>query len=211
MTPGLRTGDAHLASPVPIVLAAERLQPAADVVARADFGAEDDAAAGRPDPFVELVVLVRRVRLVEEAHALECAAPEGAEKDGRHLLLVFGVAESGATDPERRAHGAGDRAAGLAVADRLLTTADVVGARGERAASTDRRRWFGRPFGVAVLTGDDVAPARQDGPIQPGRLHPTRVVDEAHAWIPCGDRTDDVSGAIVEPPSATITSYRSDG
>ncbi len=54
----------------------------------------------------------------------------------------------------------------------------------------------GRPFRVPVLAGDDLAAARTDRTIQPGRLHPARIVNKAHARIPLRDRTNDVPGAI---------------
>ena len=129
ITPGLARATRTFASSVPEVLAAKQLQPVANVVASADLRAEDDAAAGRPDALVELVVLVRWIRLVEQTHPLEGAAPEGAEEDCGHLLLVPAVPESGPTHAEWRAHGSCDRPSGRAVADRLLEAADVVGAR----------------------------------------------------------------------------------
>ena len=99
--PWTGASNAHLAPPVPVVLPGQGAEPTADVVPRTDVGAEEDASAGCSDALVELVVLVRWVRLVEEAHALECTATECAQEDGRHLLLVLGIAESSATDAER--------------------------------------------------------------------------------------------------------------
>ena len=37
----------------------------------------------------------------------------------------------------------------------------------------------------------------EDRLVQPGRLHPSGVVDEADVGVASGDRSDDVAGAIV--------------
>ena len=47
------------------------------------------------------------------------------------------------------------------------------------------------PFGMSILPGDDRAPAGQDAEVEPRRLEPPWIVDEAHLSVASGYRLDD--------------------
>ena len=55
---------------------------------------------------------------------------------------------------------------------------------------------IGCPLGMPVLARDHVPTACPDGQVQPRRLHPAGVVDEAHPGVLAGNRRHDLPGAI---------------
>ena len=155
----LRVAAEHagLGEAVAPVLASEASQGVATEVDGADFGRQDDAAAGCAQAVVELVVLAAVDVLREAADALEDLASVGAEGHAVGLLRPGrDVAEGRVADAEAGGHRQGDGPADDAMTARLDGPADGIGAGLVQDAhvGADEVR---RDASVAVQMDDDIA------------------------------------------------------
>ena len=118
--------DPDLCPPIPEVLARKRADRFADEVSRRDVRAEQHPPARLADPVIQLVVLVRRVRLVVQTDAQERTPAKRAGEDGREILRPRRISVASPADAEGRPHRGGDRPSGDARTLAVRATADIV-------------------------------------------------------------------------------------
>src|SRR6202022_3008775 len=91
---GVLPSHAHLGATVSEVLPGQGCPRRPRPVRSGDVGREDDVSAAAADAMVELIVLVRRIGLVEWPYPFESGTAEAAQKDCVRVLRACRVVEA---------------------------------------------------------------------------------------------------------------------